>query len=138
VGIRIRALAACAPALTVGRSHGAFTTRRSARRDRRWREVLDEHDAAVRRVLARMRGRELRTTGDGFLASFDRPARAIRRAKEITATVRRLGLDVRAGLHTGECEVRGADLTGLAVHIGARTVARRAATLTGGDAHPNS
>jgi class 3 adenylate cyclase len=99
------------------------TERAAALGDRRWRELLDAHDAVVRQALATMRGRELKTTGDGFLAAFDGPARAIRCAKDITAGARRLGLDVRAGLHTGECEVRGDDLTGLAVHIGARTAA---------------
>ena len=99
------------------------TERAAALGDRRWRALLDAHDAAVRQTLAGMRGRELKTTGDGFMAAFDGPARAIRCAKAITDAARRLGLDVRAGLHTGECEVRGDDLTGLAVHIGARTAA---------------
>jgi class 3 adenylate cyclase len=90
--------------------------------DRRWHELLDAHDAAVRRELSRFRGREINTTGDGFIASFDGPARAIRCAAAITAAVQDVGLDARAGLHTGECEVRGDDLGGLAVHIAARVV----------------
>jgi pimeloyl-ACP methyl ester carboxylesterase len=88
------------------------TKRAVALGDRRWRELLDSHDAGVRRELARARGREIKTTGDGFLAAFDGPARAIRCALAISAGARQLGLDVRAGLHTGECEVRGDDLRG--------------------------
>jgi class 3 adenylate cyclase len=86
----------------------------------RWRELLDRHDAVVRRQLVRARGREIATTGDGFVASFDGPARAIRCAVAINEAMRPLGLQVRAGLHSGECEVRGNDLGGLAVHIAAR------------------
>jgi pimeloyl-ACP methyl ester carboxylesterase len=88
--------------------------------DKGWRELLDAHDAAVRAELARTRGREVNHTGDGFVAAFDGPARAIRCAQAITAAARRLGLAVRTGLHTGECTVRGDDLSGLALHIGAR------------------
>jgi class 3 adenylate cyclase len=88
--------------------------------DRRWRDVLDAHDAAVRRELIRFRGRELKTTGDGFFAAFDGPARAVRCAQAIAGAAGGLGLGVRAGLHTGECELRGEDLAGLAVHIGSR------------------
>ncbi|HZU60991.1 MAG TPA: adenylate/guanylate cyclase domain-containing protein [Solirubrobacteraceae bacterium] len=88
--------------------------------DRDWRRMLERHDELVRRELARFRGREIKHTGDGFLASFDGPARAVQCAAAITQGVRRLGLEVRAGVHTGECEVRGADLAGMAVHIGAR------------------
>jgi class 3 adenylate cyclase len=91
--------------------------------DRRWRERLDAHDAAVRRALARFRGREIKTTGDGFLAAFDGPARGIRGASAIIEQACGLGLEVRAGLHTGECAVRGDDLAGIAVHIGARVAA---------------
>ena len=91
--------------------------------DHRWRELLDEHDAAVRGALDRFRGEEIKATGDGFLAAFDGPARAIRCAQAITHDARRLGLDVRAGLHTGECERRGNDLAGIAVHTGARVAA---------------
>ena len=88
--------------------------------DRRWRTMLDAHDRTVREELQRFRGREVNTTGDGFMASFDGPARAIRCAEAIIEATGSLGIDVRAGLHTGECEVRGADLGGLAVHIAAR------------------
>ena len=91
--------------------------------DRRWREVLDAHDAAVRRELARAHGREIKMTGDGFVAAFDGPARAIRCAQAISGSARELGLTVRAGIHTGECVVRGDDLSGLALHIGARVAA---------------
>jgi class 3 adenylate cyclase len=88
--------------------------------DRAWREVLEQHHAAIRRELVRFRGREIDTAGDGFFASFDGPARAIRCAQAITASVRQLGLDLRAGLHTGECEVVNDKVGGIAVHIGAR------------------
>ncbi len=88
--------------------------------DQHWRTVLDSHDRLVREQLRHFRGREIKTTGDGFLASFDGPARAIRCARAIVETVEALGIKIRAGLHTGECEVRGNDLGGLAVHIAAR------------------
>jgi class 3 adenylate cyclase/alpha-beta hydrolase superfamily lysophospholipase len=88
--------------------------------DRRWRSMLDAHDRAVREQLRRFRGREINTTGDGFIASFDGPARAIRCAEAILEATRALGIEVRAGLHTGECDIRGQDLGGLAVHIAAR------------------
>jgi class 3 adenylate cyclase len=88
--------------------------------DRRWRSVLNAHDQAVREELRRFRGREINTTGDGFVASFDGPARAIRCARAICEATERLGVKVRTGLHTGECEVRGDDLAGVAVHIAAR------------------
>jgi class 3 adenylate cyclase len=88
--------------------------------DRRWRSVLDSHDRAVRDRLRRFRGSEVKTTGDGFFASFDGPARAIRCGMAINEAMRELGIQVRMGLHTGECEVRGDDLGGLAVHIAAR------------------
>ncbi len=88
--------------------------------DQRWRSVLDSHDRLVREQLRHFRGREIKTTGDGFLASFDGPARAIRCARAIVEMVEALGIKIRAGLHTGECEVRGDDLGGLAVHIAAR------------------
>ena len=91
--------------------------------DRRWRELLDRHHAMVRRELAAFRGREIDTAGDGFFASFDGPARAIRAAQAITAKARLMGLDLRAGLHTGECEIIGSKLAGIAVHIGARVAA---------------
>ena len=88
--------------------------------DSRWRSVLDMHDALVRRELDRFRGREIKPTGDGFFASFDGPVRAIRCAQAIVAAARSIGLDVRTGLHTGECELRGDDLGGFAVHVAAR------------------
>jgi class 3 adenylate cyclase/pimeloyl-ACP methyl ester carboxylesterase len=88
--------------------------------DRRWSQLLDAHRSTVRRELERFRGHEVQTVGDGFLATFDGPARAIRCAQSITEKVDAIGLMVRAGLHAGECEVRGDDLAGVAVHIGAR------------------
>ena len=91
--------------------------------DRDWHALLDAHDAVVRSQLARFRGREVNTSGDGFLAMFDGPQRAIRCAMAIRDAVQSLGIEVRAGLHTGECEVRGDDIGGIAVHIGARVSA---------------
>ena len=91
--------------------------------DRRWRDLLDGHNAVVRRELARFRGREVNTAGDGFFAAFDGPARAIRCACAVSQGMRPLGLEVRAGLHTGECEIMGDDMGGIAVHIGARIAA---------------
>ena len=88
--------------------------------DQRWRSLLDTHDRTVREQLRQFRGREINTTGDGFVASFDGPARAIRCARAIAEATERLGVQLRVGLHTGECEVRGDDLGGLAVHIAAR------------------
>jgi class 3 adenylate cyclase len=88
--------------------------------DAAWRRLLDAHDALVRGELARYLGREVKNTGDGFVASFDGPLRAIRCAQAIVAEAPSLGIDVRAGLHTGECELRGRDLGGLAVHVAAR------------------
>jgi class 3 adenylate cyclase len=91
--------------------------------DERWGEMRAAHHEAVRRELERFRGREVDTAGDGFFATFDGPGRAIRCAQAIGAAVRRLGLEVRAGVHTGECEIRGAEVSGIAVHIGARVMA---------------
>jgi class 3 adenylate cyclase len=88
--------------------------------DEAWRHVLDKHDRLVRDQLHMFRGTEIATTGDGFMASFDGPARAIRCAQAITRAVAIVGVHVRVGLHTGECEIRGHDLAGLAVHIAAR------------------
>ena len=88
--------------------------------DGRWRGLLAEHDRRGPASLERFGGREVKTTGDGFLATFDGPARAVRCALAIRDGVRELGLEVRAGLHTGEIEVRPDDIAGLAVHIGAR------------------
>jgi class 3 adenylate cyclase/pimeloyl-ACP methyl ester carboxylesterase len=97
------------------------STRRAAEiGDRDWHALLDAHDAVVRVQLNRFRGREVNTSGDGFLATFDGPQRAIRCAMSIRDAVQVLGIEVRAGLHTGECEVRGDDIGGIAVHIGAR------------------
>jgi len=96
------------------------TAQAAALGDQRWRSVLDAHDRTVREQLRRFRGREINTTGDGFVASFDGPARAIRCAQAITEATGRLDVQLRVGLHTGECEVRGEDLGGLAVHIAAR------------------
>lgn len=91
--------------------------------DRRWGELLEDHHGRVRRELERHRGREMDTAGDGFFATFDGPARAIRCAQAIRDAVQELGIDVRAGLHTGECELRGDRVSGIAVHIGARVAA---------------
>jgi class 3 adenylate cyclase len=100
------------------------STRRAAEMgDRDWRALLDAHDAIVRSLLSRFRGREVSTSGDSFLAMFDGPQRAIRCAMSIRDAVRSLGIEVRARLHTGECEVRGDDIGGTAVHIGARVSA---------------
>jgi len=100
------------------------STRRAAEiGDRDWHALLDAHDAVVRSQLARFRGREVNTSGDGFLAMFDGPQRAIRCAMAIRDAVQSLGIEVRAGLHTGECEIRGDDIGGIAVHIGARVSA---------------
>ena len=91
--------------------------------DRHWHDLLDEHHRLVRTQLDRFRGKEIKTVGDGFLATFDGPARAIRCALEICAQVLELGLEVRAGLHTGEVELMGDDIGGIAVHIAARVSA---------------
>lgn len=99
------------------------TEHAAAMGDRRWREVLESHHAAIRRELERFRGREVDTSGDAFLAVFDGPARAVRCAAAGIAAVRGLGLEIRAGVHTGEVEMMGADLGGIAVHIGARVAA---------------
>ena len=100
------------------------STRRAAEiGDRDWHALLDAHDAVVRAQLNRFRGREVNTSGDGFLAMFDGPQRAIRCAMAIRDAVQALGIEVRAGLHTGECEVRGDDIGGIGVHIGARVSA---------------
>jgi class 3 adenylate cyclase len=91
--------------------------------DRRWREVLDEHELISRREVERFRGRFVNTTGDGVLATFDGPGRAIRCARSLIEGVGSLGIQLRAGLHTGEVELRGTDLGGIAMHIGARVAA---------------
>jgi class 3 adenylate cyclase len=99
------------------------TERASALGDRAWKELLERHHALVRQQLARFRGREIDTAGDGFLATFDGPARAIRCAGAIRDTLRSLGLEIRAGLHTGEIELQGEKVAGIAVHIAARVSA---------------
>jgi class 3 adenylate cyclase len=88
--------------------------------DRRWRGLLERHDALIRAELERHGGREIKTTGDGFLATFEGPARGIECAQAIVAGAGSLGIEIRAGVHTGECEVVGDDVAGMAVHIGAR------------------
>jgi len=88
--------------------------------DRRWRDLLERHHGVVRRELQKFRGKEVDTAGDGFFATFDGPARAIRCACAIRDALTGLGLTIRAGLHTGECELMGEKVAGLAVHIGAR------------------
>ena len=96
------------------------TERAAALGDRKWRELVEGYYLLARRELTRFRGREVDTAGDGFFASFDGPARAVRCAEAIAAGVRSLGIEIRAGLHTGECEVIGDKVGGIAVHIGAR------------------
>jgi class 3 adenylate cyclase len=91
--------------------------------DRQWRDLLEKHHGTVRDALVRFRGREIDTAGDGFFASFDGPARGIRCAQAIVDALERLGLPARSGLHTGECEVVGDKLAGIAVHTGARVAA---------------
>jgi class 3 adenylate cyclase len=99
------------------------TQRAAAIGDSAWRQLLERHDGLVRRAFERHRGREVKRTGDGFLATFDGPARALRCAASISEGVRSLGIEVRSGLHTGEVEVMNGDIGGLAVHIGARVMA---------------
>jgi class 3 adenylate cyclase len=90
--------------------------------DRRWRDLLDAHNSLIRQEIARFRGHEVETTGDGFLATFDGPARAIHCACAIRDLVKRLGIEIRAGLHTGECEIKGEYVGGIAAHIAARVL----------------
>jgi pimeloyl-ACP methyl ester carboxylesterase len=99
------------------------TVRAAELGDHRWRDLLATHDAAVRRQLRRFEGREVKTTGDGFLATFSAPSRAIACACAVRDAVRQVGIDVRVGLHTGECEIMGDDVGGVAVHTGARVAA---------------
>src|SRR5215203_1707795 len=103
------------------------TRRASEFGDRRWGTLLEEHDHLVRQEISRLRGREVKTLGDGFVATFDGPARAVRCASAIANGVRSLGLEVRTGVHTGEIEVKGDDIAGIAVHMAARI-----ASLAGG------
>ena len=105
------------------RSCSPTSSRRPSTRrvgDKRWTEILNQHDALVHRELDRHRGRKVNPTGDGLLATFDGPARAVRCAQAICEGVRAFGIEVRAGLHTGEVELRGDDIGGIAVHIGQR------------------
>lgn len=99
------------------------TVRAAELGDNRWRDVLATHDAAVRRQLGRFDGREVKTTGDGFLATFAAPSRAVACGCAVRDAVRQVGLDVRIGLHTGECELMGDDVGGVAVHTAARVAA---------------
>jgi class 3 adenylate cyclase len=100
----------------------ASTERAASLGDRRWRQILDEHDSVTRSEIERFRGRLVKSTGDGFLATFDGPARAIRCAVALTNAVRPLGIEVRTGVHTGEVQVREEDLGGIAVHIADRVM----------------
>jgi class 3 adenylate cyclase len=102
------------------------TARATELGDHRWRELLGEHHALIRRELARYRGREIDTAGDGFFAAFDGPARAIRCGCAVVDAVRQLGIEIRAGLHTGECGIVDGKIGGIAVHIGARVAAQAA------------
>jgi pimeloyl-ACP methyl ester carboxylesterase len=99
------------------------TEKAAALGDHRWHDLLDHHHATIRSNLTRFRGRQVKTTGDGILATFDGPARGVRCACAISEEMRPLGIEVRAGLHTGECEMMGDDFGGIAVHIGARVAA---------------
>lgn len=96
------------------------TDKAGALGDRAWRDLLDAHDQAMRAEIARFGGREVKTTGDGFLATFESPGRAVRAASAMTAAGARIGCPIRAGVHAGEVELRGNDVAGMAVHIGAR------------------
>ena len=91
--------------------------------DRRWRGLLDDHNALIRDEIARARGNAVKSTGDGFLATFDGPARAVRCAQAVATRIRSLGVEIRAGVHTGECEMIPGDVGGIAVHIAARVMA---------------
>jgi class 3 adenylate cyclase len=96
------------------------TRRAAALGDQRWHDLLDKHDSIVRHELKRFGGREVNTAGDGFVATFNSPSVAIDCGESIVDAVRVLGIEVRVGIHAGEVEMRGADVAGLAVHIGAR------------------
>jgi class 3 adenylate cyclase len=91
--------------------------------DRAWQDLLDSHHGLVRKELARFRGREIKTIGDAFVATFDGPARAVRCACSIRDRVSELGIEIRAGVHTGEIELSDGDIGGIAVHIAARVTA---------------
>ena len=98
------------------------TERLSALGDRAWRNLLDSHDVIARTVVDQHSGRLIKTTGDGILATFDGPGRAIRSAIALRDALRPLGIEIRAGLHTGEVEIRGTDIAGIAVHIATRVL----------------
>jgi class 3 adenylate cyclase len=99
------------------------STRRAAELgDRRWRRLLEDHNHVARRELERFRGREIKNLGDGILATFDGPARSVRCAHALRDALRPLGVQIRSGIHTGECEVMDGDVGGVAVHIGARVL----------------
>ena len=102
------------------------TNRAASEGDAAWRKLLDTHDTVTRQRIEAQHGRAIKSTGDGFLATFDGPARAVRCAHDIAAALRSRGLEVRAGIHTGECEVRGDDIGGIAVHLAARVAAKAA------------
>jgi class 3 adenylate cyclase len=103
------------------------TERAAALGDRGWRDLLHQHHTLIREQLVRFRGREIDTAGDGFLVAFDSPARAVRCALAVVPAMRAFGLDLRTGLHTGECEVMGQKLSGIALHAGARIASLAAA-----------
>lgn len=96
------------------------TERAGEEGDAKWRDVLEDHHAVVRRQIELHAGREVKTMGDGFLATFDSPSRAVQCARAVKSGLARLGLEIRAGVHTGECELVGADVAGLAVHVASR------------------
>ena len=98
------------------------TAKASAIGDRQWRQLLETHDAVARTVVEQHRGRVIKTTGDGMLATFDGPGRAIRCARSLNEALLPLGIEIRAGLHTGEVELRDADIAGIGVHIAARVM----------------
>ena len=91
--------------------------------DQAWSKLLEEHNAIVRMAIGKYEGLEVKTLGDGFLAAFLGPRRALRCARQIQLEVQRLGIEVRAGMHTGECEIQDDDLAGIAVHLAARIAA---------------
>lgn len=96
------------------------TERAVALGDRRWHQLLETHDETTRRIIEQHRGRVIKTTGDGVLALFDGPARAVRSARATIAAAAHLGIEIRAGLHTGECDLRGGEVAGVAVHLASR------------------
>ena len=103
------------------------TERASELGDERWRALVERHDDVIRAEIERYGGRPIKTLGDGFLAVFEGPAKAIRAARAMSDAVRGLGVEIRAGVHTGECERRGEDLAGIAVNVAARIVAHAGA-----------